>query len=386
MTGQHSTGPTRSRATIPAVGELLHAIEAAVDRAAGILGPGPPPLRRDIERLALEVVAFQHARVPAYRRLCQARGVDPAALACWRDSPAVPSAAFKDPGLALCAEPPRVVFRSSGTTEGAERRSEHRHPHPELYRRVVGASFPAACLDPALLRGEQRVAMLSLVPSLAAVPDSSLGFMVDHVIRRWGAPGSVEALGAGGLDAGLARGFLEGAARAGRPVLVLATGLALDALLEELERGGLRVALPAGSVVFETGGFKGRSRELTRDRLVARTATLLDVPPTRIVREYGMTELTSQAYSRSLAGGDPDAFETPPWLLWRLVDPATGSEVEPGQKGLLAFFDLGNLGSVAHVLTEDVGRALPAGGFALLGRARDAELRGCSLTAEELLR
>ncbi|HVS14594.1 MAG TPA: long-chain fatty acid--CoA ligase [Thermoanaerobaculia bacterium] len=365
--------------------DLLHAIEAAIDRAAGILGPADPEGRREIDRLALEVVAFQHGRVPAYRRLCRARAVDPAALTSWRDSPAVPTASFKEPGLELCAAPPRVTFRSSGTTAGAERRSEHRHPYPDLYRRVVEASFPVACLDPALRRGAARVPMLSLVPPLSAVPDSSLGFLVDHVLRRWGAADSVGALDAGGLDADRARGFLEDSARGRRPVLVLATALALDALLAALADRPLAAPLPPGSVVFETGGFKGRERELSGDLLTARAEQRLGVPRARIVREYGMTELTSQAYTRSLAGGDPDVFATPPWLLWRLVDPATGGEVAPGREGMIAFFDLANLGSVAHVLTEDVGRARPEGGFELLGRARDAELRGCSLTAEELL-
>jgi hypothetical protein len=72
--------------------------------------------------------------------------------------------------------------------------------------------------------------------------------------------------------------------------------------------------------------------------------------------------------------------------MWHLVDPETGVDVASGSDGLIACFDLGNVGSVAHLLTEDVGRAHPDGGFELRGRAPGAQLRGCSLTAEELLR
>jgi len=165
--------------------------------------------------------------------------------------------------------------------------------------------------------------------------------------------------------------------------VLLATALALSGLLDALERLDLRFRLPAGSRLFETGGFKGRRVEVTREELLARAADRLGLPSTHVVREYGMTELTSHFYTAVLAEGDPDLFVTPPWVRVRVLDPETLEESTPGTRGLLAVLDLANVGSAVHVLTEDLGVAEP-GGFRLAGRAAGAELRGCSLAAEEL--
>ncbi len=167
----------------------------------------------------------------------------------------------------------------------------------------------------------------------------------------------------------------------GRPSL-LGTAFSLVELVEGLDRLQLSFRLPAGSVVFETGGFKGRGRELERAALEAALATRLGVAPDQIVREYGMTELTSHFYAgRSAAGLEP--FTAPPWVRFRVLDPATLDEAEAGAAGLLAIFDLANVGSALHVLTEDLAVAA-GGGFHLAGRAAGAELRGCSLLSEEL--
>ena len=186
--------------------------------------------------------------------------------------------------------------------------------------------------------------------------------------------------------------------------------LALAQWLDALERQDLRFRLPAGSAVFETGGYKGRAGEVSPARQAERLWERLGLPAGAVVREYGMTELTSQCYTRSLAGGDPDLFVAPHWVRVRVLDPVTLEEAAPGAAGLIAVFDLANLGSAAHLLTEDLGvaeaaggaegaedsedgrgdggakRGAAAGGFRLLGRAAGAELRGCSLAAEELQR
>jgi hypothetical protein len=367
-------------------------------RAAPVFGPvepsaesAPDPEARDpialapkgidsFEALALETLRFQAERVEPYRRLLhsRARGREIETLSHWSQWPAVPTITFKT--ATLLAAPAREVFRSSGTTRGAERRSVHHHAFPELYRLVVERSFPPACLSGLPPRPD----MLSLVPPRSLATDSSLSFMVDHVLRTFGGRGSACVTGSSGLEAGPARRWLRAAAAAGTPVLALATALALDDLLRVLEEAGERVALPPGSALFETGGFKGRRRETSRDDLLARTTGRLAVPPHRVVREYGMTELTSQAYTRVLDGGDPDLFQVPCWMRAQVVDPGTLEEVSPGAVGLLRLFDLGNLGSVAFVSTEDLACAEPGGGFRLVGRAAGAELRGCSLTAEEL--
>lgn len=370
------------------------------------------------EELALEAFAFQVERIPAVRALAETRGALPGRVGDWREVPAVPALAYKSVDLGLDLGGEAEVFRSSGTTGRA--RSVHRHAFPDLYRAAIDASFPRFCLSKPV--PPQGIPMLSLVPPRNALPDSSLSFMVDHVLRRWGAPeASAYAFGAGpsggsgagstrgvrgsgarragggpdagadpvsGLDAATARRWAEARQADGRPGLVLATAFALAAWLDRLEAAGERHRLPEGTVLFETGGFKGRTREIARPELLARLADRLGVQPGRVVREYGMTELTSQLYTGVLAGGDADLFVAPHWVRIRVLDPESPSdrldEAPPGEPGLIAVFDLANLSSAVHLLTEDLG-AIEPGGLRLLGRAAGAELRGCSLAAEEMI-
>jgi hypothetical protein len=333
------------------------------------------PRSASFDELALAAFAFQFERIEPYRRMCLGRGITPENVSEWRRIPPVPTAAFKT--LTLAAEPAKEVFRSSGTSE-SEARSVHHHPYPELYRQTIDASFPQYCLP------YGNLPMLSLIPAREQLPDSSLSFMIDHVLSRWGGAESVTAFGQRGVEVAKARSWAGARQRAGRPVLVLATAFALAEWLQALERMDLRFRLPAGTSVFETGGFKGRTKELTREELTGRLGTWLGVPPGAVVREYGMTELTSQCYTRSLLGEDPNLFVAPPWARVRILDPVTLEEAPAGVPGLIAVFDLANLGSAVHVLTEDLG-VTEGEGFRLLGRAAGAELRGCSLVVEELM-
>lgn len=338
------------------------------------------PRSGSFEELALAAFAFQYKRIEPFRRLSAGRGATPDTVADWRQVPPVPAAAFKT--LELAAAPAVEVFRSSGTTgAGGEMRSVHHHPFPDLYRQVIEASFPSFCLP--VLGPAARLPVLSLIPSREQLPDSSLSFMADHVLTRWGSPESAVAFGPKGVEAARARSWAGGRQRDGRPVLVLATAFALAQWLDGLDRMDLRFRLPAGTVLFETGGFKGRTTELTREELLRRVGERLGIPPEQVVREYGMTELTSQCYTRVLLGGDPDLFVAPPWVRVRILDPGTLAEAAPGTPGLISVFDLANVGSAVHLLTEDLGVA-EGDGFRLLGRAAGAELRGCSLVVEEL--
>jgi hypothetical protein len=348
----------------------------------------------DFDALAREAFAFQFERLEAYRALCERRGVAPGDVESWERVPTIPTLAFK--GLELATDPPRETFRSSGTT--SERRSVHLHPYPDLYRATLDASFPRAALPAGAAAGD-RVPMLSLVPSRRQIPDSSLGFMVDHVIARWGDDTSLCAIGKRGVDARQLRAWLAARQRAGRPALVLTTALALLEALDALDRLGVRFRLPPGSLVFETGGYKGKRREVSAQELAGRLEATLGVSRDAVVREYGMTELTSQLYTRlgvapdaprhdapqrEARSGEPDAlFFAPHWVRVRVLDPATLEPLPDGETGMVAIFDLANVGSALHLLTEDLG-CLDRGGLRLGGRAAGAELRGCSLTVEEL--
>jgi hypothetical protein len=345
-----------------------------VDRVSRFL---TAPESDSFEDLALAAFAWQFERIEPYRRLCERRGATPETVKDWRQVPPVPAAAFKT--LTLAAEPAVEIFRSSGTTGGGEQQSVHHQPFPDLYRKVIDASFPRFCLPYG-----GPLPILSLIPTREQLPDSSLSFMADHILARYGSPESLIAFGPRGVEAAKARSWAGARQREGRPVLVLATAFALAQWLDALaDRLGLKFRLPAGSAIFETGGFKGKTTELTRGELLARVQEWLGVPPDFVVREYGMTELTSQCYTRVLLGGDPDLFVAPHWVRVRLLDPETLEEAPAGTPGLITVFDLANLGSAAHLLTEDLGVA-EGDGFHLLGRAAGAELRGCSLVVEEL--
>ena len=345
-----------------------------VERISRHLQASQTPAAGELEHLALEAFAYQFGRLPAYRAMCERAGKTPGAVASWRDVPMIPAAAFA--ALELATDPPRETFRSSGTLGGA--RSVHHHAFPDLYRTAIDASFPRYCLP----RGD-RPAMLALVPPRALAPDSSLGFMVAHLMQRFGGPGSDYAFGERGVEGAKTRSWFGARQREGRPVMILATSFALAELLDFLGRIGLKFRLPAGSAVFETGGFKGRARDLSRAELHRKLEERLFIAPESIVGEYGMTELTSQCYTATLTGGDPERFVPPHWMKVRVLDPITLAELPQGETGLLAFFDLANVGSALHLLTEDLG-ALEGPGFRLAGRAPAADLRGCSLLAEEL--
>ncbi|MGB5159776.1 MAG: hypothetical protein WBP10_10765 [Thermoanaerobaculia bacterium] len=332
------------------------------------------PATASFEGLSLEAFAYQFERVEPFRRLCRKQQTVPSTIAQWRDVPMVPALAFKT--LDLTSVPAEETFRSSGTS--GLQRSVHGHGFPDLYRTTIDASFPAACLGTL-----DRPPMLSLIPDRSQAPDSSLSFMIDHVLASYGAPESLTALGGRGLDAAKARSFLAARQRDGRATLILTTAFALATLLEALERFDLRFRLPASSVVFETGGYKGRTRELSRRELFERLSERLGIGASSVVREYGMTELTSQLYTGTLAGRDPNLFLPPHWVRCRVLEPTTLVEQPPGEEGLIAIFDLANLSSAVHLLTEDLGVAQD-GGLQLIGRAAGAELRGCSLTVEEL--
>ncbi|MEM1179177.1 MAG: hypothetical protein AAGM22_12585 [Acidobacteriota bacterium] len=331
------------------------------------------PASEPFDDLVRDVFAFQYARIEPFRRLCQSRGVAPSSLGSWRDVPPVPVAAFK--AMALHAAPAKEVFRSSGTTQG-QRRSEHHHPFPDLYRRTISALFRRRCLLP----GEGRVPILRLVAPRAEVADSSLGFMAEHLAAHFGTAPSAAAMGANGPDFSAAERW---ARRLEGPGFIVTTAFALAWWLDDLEARGLRLSLPADTRVFETGGFKGRSRELSRGELVARVHGRLGVPAHRVIREYGMSELTGHFYPATLEGGDPDLFRVPHFMRVRTVDPVTLDDVADGEAGLLRILDLSNAGSAMAVLSEDLGLR-EGGGFRLLGRAAGAELRGCSLTVDEL--
>ncbi len=144
---------------------------------------------------------------------------------------------------------------------------------------------------------------------------------------------------------------------------------------------------------MDTGGFKGRSREVKREELYRLLEQIFGIPASWCVNEYGMAELSSQFYDgvvgepheTVLADGTKVRYHSPPpWMRTRVLHPETLQEVEDGERGLLCHYDLANRGSAFAILTEDVGIKV-GNQFVLVGRAQGSELRGCSVLVDELL-
>lgn len=341
---------------------------------------------QDFDALALSAFRIQYEAEPAFRAFCDGRGRTPATVERWRDMPAVPARAFKH--IELAVADPEVVFETSGTARGRDVRGRHLVPRVSLYRASLLPPFRRhvmAAVDGVSEESADCMPVLSLIPSPAAMPRSSLSFMVGAAVDAFATQTHWLVDAAGALDEARLRTCARDAAAADEPVLVLGTALALLHAVERLEREPT-AGLPAGTRVMETGGFKGLDRAIDRDELYDRIEAVLGVPRDRIVSEYGMTELLSQLYTPVLTEGLAAAGEhvPPPWLKVRALDPASLDEVAPGEPGLLAFFDLANAGSVCHVLTEDVG-VVVEGRVRLQGRVRGAEPRGCSRAMDELM-
>jgi hypothetical protein len=193
----------------------------------------------------------------------------------------------------------------------------------------------------------------------------------------------VDDTGGWSLDPASVTHALAQAVAVGEPVCLLGTAFNFIHLLDGLATSDTHCRLPAGSVVMETGGYKGRSRELPKAELHALITRRLNVDASHIVCEYGMSELSSQAYDRVAGVATSETarcFHFPPWCAAQIISPETGRAVAEGETGIVRLLDLANVFSVAAIQTEDL--AVRRGtGFELIGRAAAAEPRGCSLQA-----
>ncbi len=339
------------------------------------------------DALACDLARFQASRIEGYARLCRARGVDVATLSSAQDIPAVPTDAFKLTRVATFgADQTRLTFRTSGTTIGT--RGEHAMRDVTTYDRAAVA-FGRHWLARDLA-APAPVVVLGPSPELA--PDSSLVHMCEAFVRTFGtnAPSSSTYLvdGDGVLDLAAFDERVAIALARAEPMLVLGTSFAFVHFVDAV--GAATFDLPRGSRVMQTGGYKGRSREVPPAVLRADLARVFALDERSIVGEYGMTELSSQFYERTLFddASPLGVYAEPPWARIVPVDPETLAPVAPGAIGIAKVIDLMNVDSAVAVLTQDqVRRVGPdgAGGFELLGRAPGAPARGCSIAIDELM-
>jgi hypothetical protein len=390
--------------------------------------PGPEEdAEAAFDALALRVLRFQARANPVYGALVRNQGATPEVLEHWTRFPLVPARAFRDapPWTGALPGAPQAVFHTSGTTASRPgERGEHRvrelalyhasllppalrylhlrppppeapdraHAEPAAEPHARPRARPRAGQDGSRLPPLLRCRVVALLPHPDRARHASLAQMAGVLHRHMDDGGGgflVEDDGA--LDPAGVVEALASAAADGVPVLLLTTAFALVHTLDHL--GSRRLRLPPGSRMMETGGFKGRSRQVPRRELYESASRALALPLQAMVNEYGMTELLSQFWEPALLEGDEGDPErrrhlAPPWVRTRILDPGTLVPVTPGTPGLLAHLDLANLFSASPLLTEDLGVWIPGPGpglphgFRVLGRSAGTPPRGCSLTLE----
>ena len=306
--------------------------------------------------VALKVFHYQASHNPIYARYLDLLRTDPATVTAATEIPHLPIALFKTYKLKTGDWRPVRTFTSSGTTGAAT--SRHPLRNEAWYRQGARRTFERV-YGP--LRGRP---ILALLPGYLERTGSSLVFMADDFIRRSGHPASGFYLDdLPGLTKELTR--LNGTPGP-RPVLIGVSFALLD-LAEQHPQ-----AIP-DVIIMETGGMKGRRRELTRAELHGTLTKAFGVK--NIHSEYGMTELLSQAYSTGRG-----RFQPAPTLrvtAREVTDPL--ATVAPATTGILNLMDLANLDTVSFIASDDLGRVYDDGTFEVLGRLDASDVRGCNL-------
>lgn len=327
-------------------------------------------------KVALSLFRIQFVNVPAYRNLCERRGTDRASPKSWTQIPAVPTSAFKDFELTSLPIAQRSdVFYSSGTTEQRPSRHFHNRDSLAIYEASLQQWFGVKFLKDTV----PGLRFISLTPPCALAPNSSLVHMFATIAttNKTVFTGTVADDRSWMVNIEKTIGLLEMFCNQGEPVAIVGTAFGFVHLLDHLAETNKTFKLPSGSRVLETGGYKGRSRIIPKPELHALIAKQLGIADSQIISEYGMSELSSQAYDI------PDRiFRFPPWARVQIISPETNKEVALGETGLVRIYDLANVYSVMAIQTEDLA-VRRADGFELIGRASEAEPRGCSLMATE---
>lgn len=301
--------------------------------------------------VALEVFQYQKRTIPVYKQFVEQ--LNKTAPTHYSEIPFLPISFFKTQRICKENTEPAIVFMSSGTT--GQTRSQHFVEDTSLYVRSFKKAYQLLIGNP-----EEQV-ILALLPNYLEQGNSSLIFMVDTLIRT-----SNNSLS----------GFLlnqpeeieeryQQAIKQNKEVVIFGVSYALLDLAEK----GLSFD---NARIIETGGMKGRRKELSKEELHSVLKDGLNV--SYISSEYGMTELLSQAYSNK-----DGLFECPPWMkicIRDVNDPF--SHIENGKSGGINVIDLANINSCSFIATEDLGKKTEEQ-FQLLGRIDLSDIRGCNL-------
>ena len=324
-----------------------------------------PALNQDIFQItdhstfretALKVFYYQSAYNPVYREYLSGMKIDPADIQELEEIPFLPVEFFKT-HMVLCeGMTPEVNFESSGTTRQTPAR--HHIADTALYTQSFTEGFNHFYGAP------ENYCILALLPSYLERSESSLVYMMQHLIELSGHP-----------DSGFYLDNFDDLTDVLRkrnadlyPTLLVGVSFALLDLAEHSP-----MKLEDHITIMETGGMKGRRKELIRSELHNQLKEAFTVAT--IHSEYGMTELLSQGYSSGKG-----LFRTPPWMKVFVRDPNDPLTLLPtGQTGGINIIDLANLYSCSFIATGDLGKVYKDGSFEVLGRYDHSDIRGCNL-------
>lgn len=309
----------------------------------------------EFNSLALRVFKFQFDNNKVYRSFCDLLYKHPSDVKCISDIPFLPIEFFKSKSIVSSNDEVQAVFTSSGTTGSVT--SKHMVTDVSLYEKSYSKGFEY------FYGNIENYAVLALLPSYLEREGSSLIYMVEDLIQKSNHNDSGFYLN----DLEAIKEKLTALNKAGQKVLLIGVSFALLDLIE-YHQFDLK-----HTIIMETGGMKGRRKELIRAELHQFLKDGFGV--SEIQSEYGMTELLSQGYSKGQG-----VFECPPWmkvLTRHTEDPLSIQEI--GKTGGLNVIDLANINSCSFIATQDLGKQNVNGQFEVIGRFDNSDVRGCNL-------
>lgn len=309
----------------------------------------------EFEDLALQVFKFQFENNPIYRSFCDLLYKHPSDVKTVKDIPFLPIQFFKTRDILSSSDKIKTTFTSSGTTGSST--SKHHVTNLDIYTK----SF-TKCFEQFYGKIEDYV-ILGLLPSYIEREGSSLIHMVDAMIKSSKYSESGFYLN----NISELKNTLENLDSQGKKILLIGVSFAL---LDVVETYQFRLK---NTIIMETGGMKGRRKELIRSELHTILKSGFGVE--NIHSEYGMTELLSQAYSKGHG-----LFNCPPWMqvITRDTDDALSIQ-SVGETGGINVIDLANINSCAFIATQDLGCTNIDGSFEVIGRFDNSDIRGCNL-------
>jgi phenylacetate-coenzyme A ligase PaaK-like adenylate-forming protein len=313
----------------------------------------------DFTGTALEIFNYQYNNNSVYQSFINSLRKKPEDAVTLGSIPFLPVEFFRNHQIISGTRPCEMIFESSGTTGVTP--GKHFVNDLSLYEESFMRTFRIFYGDP------EEFLIAALLPSYTERENSSLVYMADRLIKKSLSPQS------GFYRSNISDLIhaIEQAKKSDQKTLLLGVSFALLDLAENQSPD------LSGVIVMETGGMKGRRKEITRQEMHAILKDKFNVPS--IHSEYGMTELLSQAYSK----GD-GIFYCPPWMKILIRDPQDPLSVitEPGRTGGINIIDLANINSCSFIATGDLGKLHEDGGFEILGRFDNSDIRGCNLLAE----